>query len=103
MFNEGNSYGTYETMFTKNSKYPGSSVQEIMNLGVSYASLVVAKPVIQSIGTVHDGYVDAISLGQWACSASSNFGWNDGFTAWTWNSKDEYNVLDWPGDLSSQC
>jgi len=103
MFNEANNYASFDNMFERNLNYPGSSVQEIVDLGVTKANLVVEKPVIQKSGTVSNGYVSPTTLGEWACQANTTFGWNAGFTGWTWNTLDEYPVLQWPADLMSQC
>lgn len=106
MFNEGKSYQSATWIFTHNDDYPGSSIQEVMNLGggITKANLIVEKPVpVDGVGVIKDGFVDPVTLGQWACSANDQFGWNTGFTGWTWNQKDEYDVLEWPADLSSQC
>merc|ERR1719378_174958 len=100
MFNEGSSYGTFNNMFENNAKYPGSAVGEVVAMGVTLASVGVTKPVIPSLGTVGEGYVDPVTLGQWACNANSTKGWNEGFTGWTWNTQDEYPVLDWPVELT---
>ena len=94
-FNEGDSYGNYQNAFTKNGKYPGSSIQEIFNLNISQANLAIEKPIVSNLGTVNEGYVAPTTLGSWGCKANTDFGWNGGFTAWQWNQQDEYPILNW--------
>ena len=80
---------------------PGSAVKEISSLGISQSKISIVKSVSASESSVKSGYVSPDSLGQWACQANADFGWNGGFLGWTWNIYDSYNTLNWPSLLGN--
>lgn len=94
MFNEDGNYLTYQDIFAQNTYVDpiygvfgqGSSVKEIMDLGIAADKIAIIKPVSEGEATVRTGYVPAFTLGNWGCNAHDDYSWQGGFIAWTWNS-----------------
>lgn len=104
MFNEGDAsdanYMTYADIFIQNtfddpyySNFgQGSAVKEVAALGVDSSKLAVIKPITPYETSVRSGYINPITLGNWACQAQDDFQFNGGFVAWTWNSKTQSDL-----------
>merc|ERR1712038_1216235 len=94
MFNEDDNYMTYEDIFIENSFNDpiygqfgkGSSVQEVMQLGMDPYAVAVIKPVSEGETSVRNGYIPAEDLGTWGCWAHGTYAFQGGFIGWTWNS-----------------
>jgi len=123
MLNEDANYQTYQYIFVNDDGYvdpygygkwgAGSAVQEVMNInapngptdkaGVYGSKIAIVKAQDASESSILSGYVDATSLAKWGCQANNDFGWNGGFVGWTWNTRDSYETLNWPGTLNADC
>lgn len=121
MFNEDQDYLSYEEMFISNKFYNetdgtigyGSSVQEIINLGVGCDKIAVVKPIYEDGFSIYSGYVDPEVLSDWMCKAKDEVVcsgvngidelWHGGYVMWTWNSYNE-DTYAWPSFLDeSSC
>jgi len=100
MFNEDNNYMTYDDIFIKNTFVDpifgqfgkGSSVQEIMNLGMDPYAVSVIKPVSEGESSVRNGFVPSEDLGTWGCWAHNTYAFQGGFIGWTWNSSSDVEM-----------
>jgi len=114
MFNEDGNYMTYNDMFIKNTYVDpiygnfglGSSVQEVIALGINPNYVSVIKPITATESTVRSGYINPVTLGSWGCQAHNKYAWMGGFIGWTWNSstQDELNtVLQFVANTKDTC
>jgi len=130
MLNEDTNYLTYQQIFVNDDYYEdpygygnwgkGSAVQQIMNINTNGAGPVPYDPKTPGSGSgidgsriaivksqspdetaIRSGYVDPQSLNNWGCQANQDFSWTGGFVGWTWNTKNGYNSLTWPGELTA--
>jgi len=124
MLNEDANYQTYQYIFVNDDGFvdpygygkwgAGSAVQEVMNInspngpvpgvsGIDGSKISIVKAQDEAETSILSGYVDATSLSKWGCQANNDFGWNGGFVGWTWNTRDSYETLNWPGTLNADC
>merc|ERR1712168_1218838 len=124
MLNEDANYQSYQYIFVNDDGFvdpygygkwgAGSAVQEVINInspngpepktsGIDGSKISIVKAQDEAETSILSGYVDATSLSKWGCQANNDFGWNGGFVGWTWNTKDSYETLNWPGTLNADC
>ena len=101
MFNEGNTaYLNYDDMFVISTSYTNSSVWEVSMQGVPESNVQVLKPTTNLETSVRNGFVAPGTLSSYGCQANQDFSWTGGFTGWTWNNYDDYNVYNFGSLLS---
>jgi len=97
-FNQGSGcYVDYATIFVASNAegnckyYPGTSIGEISNYGVSLDKLVIAKPLLKTDST-DGGWISASDMNKIVDDGESQFGWKSGLYVFQWKDKD---AADW--------
>jgi len=78
-YNQGSTaYNTYASLFTASTGvFSGTSVQEIIARGIPSNKIIVGKPITTGDAS-SIGFVDSVSLGQWAAQAYTQLKWYGG-------------------------
>jgi len=127
MFNELSNYLTYEEIFTDNTLVDpiygnfgaGSTVLDMINLGISADNILIVKPVTSTVIYLTDGFVEPTTLGSWICQfqeeyegsggvsdyelGSGSIYWNAGVVAYEYTNTDQTSVMNWPDLVEGQC
>ena len=100
-YNQGaQAYNNYQKIF-KDSSYPGSSVQELIQAGVKAEKIVVGKPLTTQDAS--NGYIAAGTLASWGCQANSEVGFVGGYMTWMFKNDDVSSSANWGSALNTLC
>ena len=94
-------YTTYETIFLKSHKYPGSSVKELIEAGISSEKIVVGKPL--TLKDANNGYIEVEQLAEWGCRANKEIGFIGGYMTWMFHNDNREASEVWARKLNRNC